>query len=100
MARLGTPLAARVLMVMRISRSVIATPAPVKDDSGRGYGVDPEVRKSGCRLSGKLGCRLTSGGRQRLGQISCRGDSYLRTLLIQGARSSLQRAKTTAADKA
>ena len=33
-------------------------------------------------------------------QISCRGDSYLRTLLIQGARSSLQRAKATAADKA
>jgi hypothetical protein len=46
-------------MVMRISRSVIATPAPVKDDSGRGYGVDPEMRKSGCRLRGKLGCRLT-----------------------------------------
>ena len=66
------------------------------------------MRKSGCRLRGKLGCRLTgltpvqhsSGGRQRLGQISCRGDSYLRTLLIQGARSSLQRAKATAADKA
>ena len=42
----------------------------------------------------------SSGGRQRLGQVSCRGDSYLRTLLIQGARSSLQRAKATAADKA
>ena len=27
------------------------------------------------------------------GAISCRGDAYLRTLLIQGARSSLQRAK-------
>ena len=59
MARLGTPLAARVLIVMRISRSVIATPAPVKANSGRGYGVDPEMRKSGCRLRGKLGCRLT-----------------------------------------
>src|SRR5690606_20193978 len=42
----------------------------------------------------------SSGGRQRLGQISCRGDSYLRTLLIQGARSSLQRAKAIAADRA
>jgi transposase len=35
----------------------------------------------------------SSGGRTRLGGISCRGDGYLRTLLIQGARSSLQRAK-------
>jgi transposase len=42
----------------------------------------------------------SSGGRQRMGKISCRGDSYLRTLLIQGARSSLQRAKAVAHDKA
>ena len=40
------------------------------------------------------------GGRLRLGTISCRGDSYLRTLLIQGARSSLQRAKAVAIEKA
>src|SRR5690606_18588250 len=36
----------------------------------------------------------------RLGRISCRGDGYLRTLLIQGARSSLQRAKAVAWEKA
>ena len=41
-----------------------------------------------------------TGGKVQLGKISCRGDSYLRTLLIQGARSSLQRAKLTPADKA
>jgi len=41
-----------------------------------------------------------TGGRVTLGKISCRGDGYLRTLLIQGARSSLQRAKLTPADKA
>ena len=35
-----------------------------------------------------------------MGRISCRGDAYLRTLLIQGARSSLQRAKTVSPDKA
>jgi transposase len=29
-----------------------------------------------------------------------RGDAYLRTLLIQGARSSLQRAKTVSREKA
>ena len=36
----------------------------------------------------------------RLGTISCRGDVYLRTLLIQGARSSLQRAKAVSTEKA
>lgn len=41
-----------------------------------------------------------TGGQVKLGQISRRGDGYLRTLLIQGARSSLQRAKLTPADKA
>lgn len=42
----------------------------------------------------------SSGGKTRLGHISCRGDGYLRTLLIQGARSSLQRAKAVAWEKA
>lgn len=41
-----------------------------------------------------------AGGRSRLGAISCRGDSYLRTLLIQGARSSLQRAQAVSREKA
>lgn len=40
-----------------------------------------------------------SGGKIVLGRISCRGDTYLRTLLIQGARSSLRRAKVTPTDK-
>lgn len=34
-----------------------------------------------------------------LGTISCRGDAYLRTLLIQGARSSLQRAKAISVER-
>ena len=42
----------------------------------------------------------SSGGRTRLGRISCRGDGYLRTLLIQGARSSLQRALAVPIDQA
>jgi transposase len=42
----------------------------------------------------------SSGGHIHLGEISCCGDSYLRTLLIQGARSSLQRAKAVPRDKA
>ena len=34
----------------------------------------------------------STGGRQRLGRISLRGDRYLRTLLVNGARSALMAA--------
>lgn len=59
--------------------------------------------KNGRQMSAWLGLTPTqhsTGGRNRLGAISCRGDSYLRTLLIQGARSSLQRANAVSRDKA
>jgi transposase len=58
---------------------------------------------NGRQLSAWLGLVPTqhsSGGKQRLGQISCDGDHYLRTLLIQGARSSLQRAKAVTSESA
>lgn len=59
--------------------------------------------KNGRQLAAWLGLvpsQHSSGGHARLGNISCRGDAYLRTLLIQGARSSLQRAKAVATEKA
>lgn len=59
--------------------------------------------RNGRQLAAWLGMVPTqhsSGGHTRLGAISCRGDGYLRTLLIQGARSSLQRAKAVATEKA
>ena len=59
--------------------------------------------KNGRQLAAWLGltpAQHSSGGRTRLGAITCRGDHYLRTLLIQGARSSLQRAKAVATPKA
>lgn len=59
--------------------------------------------KNGRQMAAWLGLVPTqhsSGGHLRLGTISCRGDTYLRTLLIQGARSSLQRAKAAATEKA
>lgn len=43
--------------------------------------------------------QYSSGGTVRLGRITRRGDPYLRTLLIQGARSSVQRAKVTSGDR-
>ena len=57
--------------------------------------------KNGRQLAAWLGLVPTqhsSGGHTRLGTISCRGDTYLRTLLIQGARSSLQRAKAVSVE--
>jgi len=59
--------------------------------------------KNGRQLAAWLGLVPTqhsTGGHTRLGSISCRGDAYLRTLLIQGARSSLQRAKAVSVEKA
>ena len=52
--------------------------------------------KNGRQLAAWLGLlpsQHSSGGHARLGTISCRGDAYLRTLLIQGAQSRLERAK-------
>ena len=59
--------------------------------------------KNGRQFAAWLGLvpmQHSSGGRTRLGHISCRGDGYLRTLLIQGACSSLQRAKAVAWEQA
>lgn len=57
--------------------------------------------RNGRQLAAWLGLVPTqhsSGGHTRLGEISGRGDAYLRTLLIQGARSSLQRAKVASVE--
>ena len=59
--------------------------------------------KNGRQFAAWMGLTPTqfgSGGKVQLGRISCRGDRYLRTLLIQGARSSWQRARVTPAEKA
>jgi transposase len=53
---------------------------------------------SGRRFASSLGLtpkEHSSGGRRRLGAISKRGDTYLRTLLIGGARSVLLSAHRT-----
>lgn len=43
--------------------------------------------------------QYSSGGKTKLGRISRRGDAYLRSLLVQGARSALQAALKKAPDK-
>src|SRR5947199_384030 len=41
---------------------------------------------------GLVPCQYSSGGKRKLGSITRRGDAYLRALLVQGARSTLQAA--------
>ena len=58
---------------------------------------DAKAFKSGRELASFLGLvprQSGTGGKIRLGSISKRGDAYLRTLLIHGARSVLCHAKT------
>lgn len=55
--------------------------------------TDARDFKNGRQLSAWVGLvprQNSSGGKQRLGVITKRGDSYLRGLLTQGARSTLQ----------
>jgi transposase len=54
---------------------------------------DPHVFKSGRSFATSLGVtprQHSSGGKERLGQITHRGDRYLRTLLVHGARAYLR----------
>ncbi|HBO4096201.1 TPA: IS110 family transposase, partial [Pseudomonas aeruginosa] len=56
----------------------------------------PERFASGRHLSAWLGMtpnEYSSGERRRLGRISCKGNVYVRTLLIHGARAALLAAK-------
>jgi transposase len=56
---------------------------------------DARVFRNGRRFGAWLGLPSrphSSGGKTRLGRISLRGNVYVRTLLIQGARSTLQAA--------
>ena len=54
---------------------------------------DPHVFKSGRGYAASLGItprQHSSGGKERLGQITRQGDRYLRTLLVHGARAYLR----------
>jgi len=58
---------------------------------------DPKLFKSGREFAAFLGLvprQNSSGGKERLGQISKKGDGYLRKLLVVGATSVIRRART------
>lgn len=59
--------------------------------------------KNGRQMAAWLGLvplQHSTGGHERLGHITRSGDTYLRTLLIQGARSSVLQASRVPAEKA
>jgi transposase len=61
---------------------------------------DASVFSSGRQFSAWLGLvpgQHSSGGKQRLGRISKRGDGYLRRLLVTGATAALERSQSTRA---
>ena len=74
----------------------------IRQKFGRAQALDVSGRpgfKSGAQLGAWLGLvpkQHSSGGKSHLGTITKRGDAYLRTLLIQGAKSVVKTAHTRA----
>ncbi|MDP8568974.1 IS110 family transposase [Methylophilus aquaticus] len=65
--------------------------------------VDAKQFKNGRQFAAWLGLtprQMSSGGKTKLGRTTRRGDTYVRSLLVQGAKSTLQVALRQAADKA
>lgn len=63
---------------------------------------DARAFRNGRQFAAWLGVtprQYSSGGKTRLGSITRRGDAYLRTLLIQGARSSVKHALRCAPER-
>ena len=64
--------------------------------------IDPQQFRCGRQFAAWLGItprQHSTGGKSRLGRITRRGDTYLRALLVQGARSALQAALRVAATR-
>jgi transposase len=64
--------------------------------------ADPHDFRNGRKMAAWTGLvpkQASSGGKDRLGKITKRGDTYLRGLLTQGARSALNAALARAPDK-
>ncbi len=68
---------------------------PTSADAAIATAGDARAFRNGRQFAAWLGLtprQHSSGGKTRLGSITRRGDAYLRTLLIQGARSSVKHA--------
>ena len=68
---------------------------PTSADAAVATVGDARAFRNGRQFSAWVGLtprQFSSGGKTRLGSITKRGDAYLRTLLVQGARSALKSA--------
>ncbi len=95
----GTLSAYRLVGRIQVGSFPAFARTPVSPRGGRWW-LTPSMPSSLPCPGSSLPTQHSSGGHARLGEISCRGDAYLRTLLVLGARSSLQRAKAVATEKA
>lgn len=71
---------------------------PITADAAVATIGDGRIFRNGRQLAAWLGLvpsQHSSGGHTRLGRISSQGDTYLRTVLVQGARNSWLRARKT-----
>jgi len=76
---------------------------PTSADAAVATVGDARAFRNGRQFAAWLGLtprQFSSGGKTRLGAITKRGDAYLRTLLVQGARSALNGAQRCAPERA
>ena len=76
---------------------------PTSADAAVATVGDARAFRNGRQFAAWLGLtprQFSSGGKTRLGSITKRGDAYLRTLLVQGARSALKDAQRCAPERA
>ena len=79
------------VQLMRLSGVGATTASAIVATVGKGH--DFASGRQFCAWLGLVPGQYSSGGKQRLGHITKAGDSYLRTLLILGARSVLNAAR-------
>ena len=77
--------------LMRLSGIGPTTASAIVATVGKGH--DFTCGRQFCAWLGLVPGQYSSGGKQRLGRITKAGDSYLRTLLIMGAKAVLSAAK-------
>ena len=83
----------RARQLMKLSGVGPTTASAIIATIGNGSGLDFKCGRQFSAWVGLTPAQHSSGGKARLGHITKAGDSYLRTLLIQGARSILLSAK-------
>lgn len=83
----------RARQLMNLSGVGPITASAIMATIGNGNGLDFKCGRQFSAWVGLTPSQHSSGGKAKLGRITKAGDSYLRRMLVQGARSMLIRAK-------